>query len=84
MQENGIRTDQVTQVRGFADQRLRKREDPLDAANRRISLIVQYLEKQPELPVPKTGEPSGSQPGEAASKPKENESKPAEKKPTTR
>lgn len=43
MQANGIRSDQVTQVRGFADQRLRKPEAPLDPANRRISLIVQYL-----------------------------------------
>ncbi|MGA9979736.1 MAG: flagellar motor protein MotB [Candidatus Sulfotelmatobacter sp.] len=45
MQRNGIRADQVTQVRGFADQRLRKPDDPLDPANRRISLIVQYLVK---------------------------------------
>ncbi len=43
MQSNGIREDQVTQVRGFADQRLRKKEDPLHPANRRISLIVEYL-----------------------------------------
>jgi chemotaxis protein MotB len=47
MQENGIRTDQVTQVRGFADQRLRKPDAPTDPANRRISLIVQYMEKKP-------------------------------------
>ena len=45
MQANGIRPDQVTQVRGFADQRLRKPDAPLDPANRRISLIVQYLVK---------------------------------------
>jgi chemotaxis protein MotB len=45
MQANGIRADQVTQVRGFADQRLRKPSDPMDPANRRISLIVQYLDK---------------------------------------
>jgi len=45
MQESGIRKDQVTQVRGFADQHLRNAKDPLDPANRRISLIVQYLEK---------------------------------------
>jgi chemotaxis protein MotB len=48
MQANGIRSDQVTQVRGFADQRLRKPEAPLDPSNRRISLIVQYLVKNPE------------------------------------
>jgi chemotaxis protein MotB len=43
MQAHGIRADQVTQVRGFADQHLRRPEAPLDPANRRISLIVQYL-----------------------------------------
>jgi chemotaxis protein MotB len=51
MVQNGIRQDQVTQVRGFADQRLRKRDAPLDPSNRRISLIVQYQEKKPaEVP----------------------------------
>jgi chemotaxis protein MotB len=45
MQANGIRADQVTQVRGFADQRLRKLDAPLDPSNRRISLIVQYILK---------------------------------------
>lgn len=45
MQANGVRADQVTQVRGFADQRLRKLDAPLDPSNRRISLIVQYIVK---------------------------------------
>ncbi|HEX3819032.1 MAG TPA: flagellar motor protein MotB [Candidatus Sulfotelmatobacter sp.] len=45
MQANGVRADQVTQVRGFADQRLRKPDAPLDPANRRISIIVQYILK---------------------------------------
>lgn len=48
MQSNGIRTDQITQVRGFADQRLRKPDAPLDSSNRRISFIVQYIQKPPE------------------------------------
>jgi chemotaxis protein MotB len=48
MQASGIRTDQITQVRGFADQHLRKPEAPLDPANRRISLIVQYIVKEVE------------------------------------
>jgi chemotaxis protein MotB len=46
MQASGIRDDQVAQVRGFADQRLRKSTDPLDPSNRRISVIVQYIEKE--------------------------------------
>jgi chemotaxis protein MotB len=45
MQANGVAPDQVTQVRGFADQRLRKPDNPLDPSNRRISIIVQYIEK---------------------------------------
>jgi chemotaxis protein MotB len=43
MQLNGVGEDQVTQVRGFADHRLRKVDSPLDPSNRRISVIVQYL-----------------------------------------
>lgn len=48
MQENGIRADQITQVRGFSDQRLRKPDAPQDPSNRRISFIVEYLSKAPE------------------------------------
>ena len=47
MQENGLRADQVTQVRGYADQQLRKADAPEDPSNRRISLIVQYASKPP-------------------------------------
>ena len=43
MQQAGLRPDQVSQVRGFADQRLRNTKDPFDPSNRRISIIVQYL-----------------------------------------
>ncbi len=59
MQENGVRGDQVTQVRGFADQRLRKPEAPLDPSNRRLSLIVQYVTKSTDdddTKSPSTGE----------------------------
>jgi chemotaxis protein MotB len=43
MQHEGVRPDQVSQVRGFADQRLRLPGHPDDPSNRRISLIVQYV-----------------------------------------
>ena len=52
MQANGLRADQVTQVRGFADQRLRKPDAPLDPSNRRISLIVQYVVKNDDEATP--------------------------------
>ena len=43
MQEQGLGVKQVAQVRGFADQLLRVPSNPNDPSNRRISLIVQYL-----------------------------------------
>jgi len=54
MQEQGIRADQISQVRGFADQHLRLPDKPEDPSNRRISLIVQYLLKDgSEVSLPK-------------------------------
>jgi chemotaxis protein MotB len=55
MQESGLTAKQVSQVRGFADQRLRKPDHPFDSSNRRISMIVQYtppanVEEQPSPP----------------------------------
>ncbi len=69
MAQHGIRIDQVTQVRGFADQRLRKKDAPLDPSNRRISLIVQYLKKPsseaPDKPSSE-GKPEQANPGAEA------------------
>jgi chemotaxis protein MotB len=42
MQNDGIKPDQISQVRGFADRQLRLKDKPEDPSNRRISLIVQY------------------------------------------
>jgi chemotaxis protein MotB len=66
MQQSGLRADQVAQVRGFADQRLRTPKDPLEASNRRVSIIVQYISsenpadaadsKEAEEPAQETGE----------------------------
>jgi chemotaxis protein MotB len=57
MQAHGVKIDQVTQVRGFADQKLRKRDQPFDPSNRRISVIVQYIVNNDEE---QTGEASES------------------------
>jgi chemotaxis protein MotB len=55
MQHDGIRPNQVSQVRGFADQRLHFPDKPLDPGNRRISLVVQNLPDSPAKAVdPKT------------------------------
>jgi chemotaxis protein MotB len=40
MQQDGVRPDQVTQVRGYADQMLRVKNNPFDASNRRVSILV--------------------------------------------
>ena len=97
MQQDGIRQDQITQVRGFADQRLRKPDNAMDPSNRRISLIVQYLEKKPEPMEPKAGEGgvapeskgaategSGKSPQAKPSESKAAESKSPENKPKER
>lgn len=44
MGDSGLRADQTSYVRGFADRQLRNPADPLDPANRRVSLVIQYQE----------------------------------------
>jgi len=65
MQESGLRADQVTQVRGYADQHLRKPDAPEDPSNRRISILVQYVSK--DTARSPTQEPA-KEPGKGASK----------------
>ncbi len=40
LQQDGVRGDQVTQVRGYADQFLRVKSNPYDPSNRRITILV--------------------------------------------
>ena len=40
LQQDGVRQNQVTQVRGYADQMLRVKSNPTDPSNRRISILV--------------------------------------------
>jgi chemotaxis protein MotB len=47
LQSHGVRPDQVAEVRGFADMLPRDPANPLDPSNRRISVIVKYLDQQP-------------------------------------
>jgi chemotaxis protein MotB len=41
MEENGMKADQVVQVRGYADHKPRDPKNPDDPSNRRITLIIQ-------------------------------------------
>jgi chemotaxis protein MotB len=42
LQADGVGQSQISQVRGYADQLLRVKNDPMDPSNRRVSLIVQW------------------------------------------
>ena len=58
MEASGLRPGQVKQVRGFADQSLRDKENPDAASNRRISVIVRYQNIADDpAPPPPGGEP---------------------------
>jgi chemotaxis protein MotB len=46
MVQNGLTWNQVAQVRGFADQDLHNKTFPNDPSNRRVSVIVKYLDEQ--------------------------------------
>jgi chemotaxis protein MotB len=76
MQHEGVRSDQVSQVRGFADQRLRLPQQPDDPSNRRISLIVQYLVKdEAEVAPPDALKRLGVQPDSAPAQGAQTEKK---------
>jgi chemotaxis protein MotB len=63
MEQHGIRSNQVSQLRGFSDQHLRNPKDPFDFANRRVSIIVGFANK-PEAEGSKADE--GKSPGNNA------------------
>jgi chemotaxis protein MotB len=56
LRQDGLGPNQISQVRGYADQHLRVASNPLDPSNRRISLIVQWLDggSQPDSSAPAT------------------------------
>ena len=70
LQQDGVRADQVTQVRGYADQLLRVKVNPYDPSNRRISILVKNGGASAPLitkaravdgtPVPKPSEPASA------------------------
>ena len=55
LEENGLRKDQITEVRGYADRHLRQPDKPLDFSNRRVNILValpkkEGAEKTPSIP----------------------------------
>jgi chemotaxis protein MotB len=53
MEENGLRKNQISEVRGFADRKLKMPEKPFDYTNRRVSILMMPL---------KQGQPTPAQP----------------------
>ncbi len=73
LEENGVRDKQIIQVRGFSDRNLKHPENPMDASNRRVSILVaatpdkverDFASPKPQassaLPVPAPGVTSGT------------------------
>jgi chemotaxis protein MotB len=69
MEATGLRPNQITQVRGYASERLRNPNDPDDPANRRISVIVQYTPKEDQDDAKKNADAKPGTPAPAAAQP---------------
>jgi chemotaxis protein MotB len=55
MEKSGIRPEQIVQVRGCADRNLRKPQQPMDASNRRVAVIIQYVTNPNQLLIVSNG-----------------------------
>lgn len=44
LEASGVSSDQILEIRGYAANRLRNKDNPFDIVNRRISIIVKYSE----------------------------------------
>ena len=66
LQTDGVGKNQISQVRGYADQLLRVKNDPLDPSNRRVSLIVQWADGAGPPSLKTTEEGKGEKAGEPA------------------
>lgn len=51
MTSGGLAAEQIADIRGYADQKLRKPADPTDSSNRRISIVVQWNPTSPPTEV---------------------------------
>jgi chemotaxis protein MotB len=51
MDNTGAKPGQVVEVRGYADRRLLNGQDPNDYKNRRVSIIVKFLDKDKGIPL---------------------------------
>ncbi|MBZ5634741.1 MAG: OmpA family protein [Acidobacteriia bacterium] len=84
--QNGLSEDRISQVRGFADQRLLVKTDPANPSNRRISIIVRnegldlQEEKFAEAPVAGAPTSTGGAPAKSGDVGAKPDAQPAEAK----
>lgn len=76
MQQNGVRADQVTQIRGYADQLLRVKNNPYDPSNRRISILVKNADSGAATQLKNVRVVGGAPPPPAAGAPGEKKAEP--------
>jgi chemotaxis protein MotB len=50
LEEGGLRKDQILEVRGFADRKLRMPDKPFDYSNRRVSILLPLINSAGEKP----------------------------------
>ena len=50
LENNGLWEGQVTKVTGFADRKLRNKDNPFDTENRRVSILIKYMSTDNFLP----------------------------------
>lgn len=62
MESGGLRQGQIVQVRGFADRRPRIANNPAHDSNRRVSIIVQYLDAETVAAKAPPADPTASAP----------------------
>ncbi len=67
LESGGVRRDQICEVRGLADTRLRRPSDPMADSNRRVSVIVRFMDipATPTSPGEKAAEEAKAAPGDA-------------------
>jgi chemotaxis protein MotB len=62
LSESGLDPSRISQVRGFADQRLLLKDDPTNPSNRRISIIVRNQGQDDRLDFPQTAAAAPAKP----------------------
>jgi chemotaxis protein MotB len=69
MEKNGLWQGQMHGIRGYADTSLRVQDHPLDPHNRRVTVIVQHLFREGDLPAALQSKPAPAPPPAAPAHP---------------